>query len=89
MGVHNRLGNVINGSPYILTAVSTDPEMKFLNDSKICSFVFVVLNSFDDVPSFFLTPSMRKPRVAVEEIVSRQTMYLKREIPPLMTFYNY
>ena len=61
-----------------LTAVSADPEMKFLKDSIICSFVFVVLNSLDDVPSFFLTPSMRKPKVAVEDIVSRQTMYLKK-----------
>ena len=48
-----------------------------MNDSIICSFVFVVLNSFDDVPSFFLTPSIRKPNVAVDDIVSRQTMYLE------------
>ena len=43
------------------------------------SLVLVVLNSLDDVPSLFLTPSIRKPNVAVDEIVSLQTMYLQNQ----------
>ena len=44
------------------------------------SLVLVVLNSLDDVPSLFLTPSIRKPNVAVDEIVSLQTMYLQNQL---------
>ena len=59
-----------------LTAVAVDPEMKFLKAFRISSFSLVVLKSFEDDPSLFFTPSIRNPSVAVDEMVSRQTMYL-------------
>ena len=55
-----------------------DADEKSLKASNTCSLFFVVLNSFDDVPSLFFTPSIRKPKVAVDEIVSLQTIYLKK-----------
>lgn len=58
-------------------AIEHDEETKSAKTCKTCSLVLVILNSFEDVPSHFLTPSMRKPKVAVDEIVSLQTMYLK------------
>ena len=61
----------------VLTAVELDEDTKSVKASITCSRVFVVLNSFEDVPSDFLTPSIRKPKVAVEEMVSLHTMYLK------------
>ena len=63
----------------LLTALFfADPWRKFLKTVKICSLVFVVLKSVEDVPSLFFTPSIRKPSVAVEDIVSLQTIYLKK-----------
>ena len=56
-----------------------EAEMKSERLSITWSLVLVVLNSLDDVPSLFLTPSIRKPNVAVDEIVSLQTMYLKNQ----------
>ena len=64
----------------ILTTVSQLLEVKFLKASDTCSLVFVVLKSFEEVPSLFFTPSRRNPSVAVEDIVSRQTIYLYNEI---------
>ena len=58
--------------------MTDDEAMKSLKASKTCSLVFVVLYSFDEVPSLFFTPSTRKPRVAVDEIVSLHTIYLKK-----------
>ena len=56
-----------------------EAEMKSERLSITWSLVLVVLNSLDDVPSLFLTPSIRKPNVAVDEIVSLQTMYLQNQ----------
>ena len=61
-----------------LTAVAVDPEMKFLKAFSISSFSLVVLKSLEDDPSLFFTPSIRNPSVAVEEMVSRHTMYLHK-----------
>ena len=63
----------------LLTTVSGLLEVKFLKASQTWLFVLVVLKSFDEVPSPFLIPSKRKPNVAVEEMVSRQTMYLQKQ----------
>ena len=60
------------------TAVSGLDEVKCLKASATCDLVLVVLKSLEDVPSPFLMPSSRKPSVAVDDIVSRQTMYLKK-----------
>ena len=60
----------------MLTAVIDEEEMKSERASITWSLVLVVLNSLDDVPSLFLTPSIRKPKVAVDEMVSLQTIYL-------------
>ena len=57
-----------------------EAEMKSERLSITWSLVLVVLNSLDDVPSLFLTPSIRKPNVAVDEIVSLQTMYLQNQL---------
>ena len=61
-----------------LTTIIEDADEKSLKASNTCSLFFVVLKSFDDVPSLFFTPSIRKPKVAVDEIVSLQTIYLKK-----------
>ena len=61
------------------TAVSGLDEVKCLKASATCDLVLVVLKSLEDVPSPFLIPSSRKPSVAVDDIVSRQTMYLKKD----------
>ena len=53
-----------------------DLAMKFSKTLRICSLVLVVLKSLEEVPSLILTPSIRKPNVAVDDIVSLQTMYL-------------
>lgn len=42
----------------------------------ICSFDLVVLKSLLEVPSDFRIPSIRNPKVAVDDMVSLQTMYL-------------
>ena len=42
--------------------------------ARICADVLVVLKSLLDVPSCLRMPSMRNPRVAVDDIVSRHTM---------------
>ena len=70
----------MNESTRILTTVSQLLEVKFLKASDTCSLVFVVLKSFEEVPSLFFTPSRRNPSVAVEDIVSRQTIYLYNRI---------
>ena len=62
-----------------LTTIDGDADEKSLKASNTCSLFFVVLKSFDDVPSLFFTPSIRKPKVAVDEIVSLQTIYLKNK----------
>ena len=61
---------------YTLTTVSHLLEVKFLKASETCSLVLVVLKSFEEVPSLFFTPSRRNPSVAVDDIVSLQTIYL-------------
>lgn len=53
------------------------PATKSRNASITWSRFLVVLKSLLDLPSLFLIPSIRKPNVAVDEIVSLQTMYLK------------
>ena len=62
-----------------LTTIVDDADEKSLKASNTCSLFFVVLKSFDDVPSLFFTPSIRKPKVAVDEIVSLQTIYLNKK----------
>lgn len=51
--------------------------MKLVRQLRTCSCVRVVLKSLLEVPSPRRTPSIRNPRVAVDEMVSRHTMYLK------------
>ena len=46
--------------------------------SLTCCRVRVVLKSLLEKPSLLRIPSMRKPRLAVEEIVSLHTMYLMK-----------
>ena len=60
----------------VLTTACGKPATKSLKACLICSFVFVVLKSLLDFPSLFLMPSIRNPRVAVDDIVSLHTMYL-------------
>lgn len=58
------------------TTACGKPLVKSRNATMICSFVFVVLKSLEELPSARLMPSIRKPKVAVELIVSRHTIYL-------------
>lgn len=59
----------------MLTTACGNPFVKSLKATMICSFVFVVLKSFEELPSALLIPSIRKPKVAVEDIVSLHTIY--------------
>lgn len=63
------------------------PATKSRNASITWSRFLVVLKSLLDLPSLFLIPSIRKPNVAVEEIVSLQTMYLRIEIDWMIIMY--
>lgn len=61
---------------FLLTITCGNPATKSRNASITWSLLLVVLKSLLDFPSLFLIPSIRKPNVAVDEIVSLQTMYL-------------
>lgn len=67
---------IIHKKMFELTIAWGNPSVNFENAAITCSLVFVVLKSFVDVPSALLIPSILNPRVAVEEMVSLQTMYL-------------
>lgn len=62
------------GGHSILTTTCGNPSVKLWNAAMICSLDLVVLKSLLLVPSEFLIPSILKPRVAVDEIVSLHTM---------------
>lgn len=53
-------------------------SVKSWKASMICWRVFVVLKSLLDLPSLLRIPSIRKPKVAVDDIVSLHTMYLEQ-----------
>lgn len=61
---------------FLLTITCGNPATKSRNASITWSLLLVVLKSLLDFPSLFLIPSIRKPNVAVDEIVSLQTIYL-------------
>ena len=63
----------------VLTTACGKPFVKSWNACIICSLVFVVLKSLLDFPSLFLIPSIRKPSVAVDDIVSLHTIYLNTQ----------
>ena len=72
----------------MLTAVIDEEEMKSERVSITWSLVLVVLNSLEEVPSHFLTPSIRNPKVAVDDIVSLHTIYLFVEISILKNYFE-
>ena len=72
----------------MLTAVIDEEEMKSERVSITWSLVLVVLNSLEEVPSHFLTPSIRNPKVAVDDIVSLHTIYLFVEISILKNHFE-
>ena len=63
----------------VLTTACGKPYVKSWNACMICSLVLVVLKSLLDFPSLFLIPSIRKPSVAVDDIVSLHTIYLNTQ----------
>ena len=68
---------------YISTERTTalgQPSVNIVTASLTCCRVRVVLKSLLEKPSLLRMPSMRKPRLAVDEMVSRHTMYLKRQV---------
>lgn len=68
---------IIHVIVHVLTTACGKPSVKSMKASLICECVLVVLKSLLDLPSLFLIPSILKPNVAVDEIVSRHTMYLQ------------
>ena len=72
----------------MLTAVIDEEEMKSERVSITWSLVLVVLNSLEEVPSHFLTPSIRNPKVAVDDIVSLHTIYLFVEISIFKNYFE-
>lgn len=55
---------------------------KSFKTSSICWLEPTVLKSLVELPSCFRIPSIRNPRLAVDEMVSRHTMYLGLVTPP-------
>lgn len=68
--------NSFNMKSQLLTIAWGKPSVNFSKAAMICSLVLVVLKSLLEVPSALRIPSILNPSVAVDEMVSLQTIYL-------------